>query len=239
MNAGEFNPGDVNGQSMATNGEPRRSLRHALPPFVLLGLAAAAGAAELDVSVVDAGGKPVDRVVVYAKPSAPVALRAPAPTAVMDQANNEFVPHVLVIQTGTSVLFPNSDTVSHHVYSFSAPKTFELALYKGNAHPPLVFDEPGVVVLGCNIHDGMLGYIRVVDTPYFTSTDARGNAVLADLPPGAYTVYAWTPRLRDGDLPDGIAVDLRGDRATTSFRLEGKLAPDHDHGGSGLSWQRY
>lgn len=224
---------------MATSGELRPKLRHALATFAWLGLAAAATAAELDVSVVDAGGKPVGRVAVYAMPSTPAPLPAAAPPAVMDQANNEFVPHVLVIQTGTAVLFPNSDTVSHHVYSFSAPKTFELALYKGNAHPPLVFDKPGIVVLGCNIHDGMLGYIRVVDTPYFTTTDASGHAVLADLPPGAYTVHAWTPRLRDADLPDGVAVELRGDRAAASFRLEGKLAPEHDHGGSGLSWQRY
>ncbi len=79
--------------------------------------------------------------------------------------------------------------MSHHVYSFSEAKTFELALYKGNAHPPLVFDRPGVVVLGCNIHDSMLGYILVVDTPHFASTDAAG-ALSLDEPAGRRLLLA-------------------------------------------------
>ena len=89
----------------------------------------------------------------------------------MDQAKNAFVPICWSCRPGTSVLFPNNDAVSHQVYSFSEAKTFELGLYKGNVYPPLQFDKPGVVVLGCNIHDGMLGYIVVVDTPYFALTD--------------------------------------------------------------------
>ena len=114
----------------------------------------------------------------------------------MDQQRLQFVPHLLVVQSGTSVTFPNSDDVSHHVYSFSEGNKFELPLYKGNVYPPKVFENAGVVVLGCNIHDGMLGYIVVVDTPHFAQTNARGVALLEDIPSGDYSVSAWTPRVR-------------------------------------------
>ena len=139
-------------------------------------------AGTLHVKVVDDRGEPVERVAVYAVASDPCAPRRragyddAAARATMDQAHNAFVPHMLIVQAGTSVLFPNSDIVSHHVYSFSPTKTFELPLYKGNAHPPLLFEKPGLVVLGCNIHDSMLGYILVVDTPHFALTDAQRRA---------------------------------------------------------------
>ena len=223
---------------MITRGELRPK-KHVPTCLILLVLAGRSGAAGLDVSVVDDDGRPVQRVTIHAVPSVAAPRPASAPTAVMDQANNAFVPHVLVVQTGTAVLFPNSDTVSHHVYSFSDAKPFELPLYKGNVHPPLVFDKPGIVVLGCNIHDGMLGYIRVVDTPYFATTDASGVAKLDGLPAGKYTVYAWTPRLRPADAPAGVAVELHDERQDVAFLMAGKLLPEHDHGGSGLTWQRY
>ena len=157
----------------------------------------------------------------------------------MDQANNAFVPHVLVIQTGTQVLFPNSDSVSHHVYSFSEAKSFELGLYKGNAYPPVSFDRPGIVVLGCNIHDGMLGYIVVVDTPYFALTDERGTARLPSVAAGDYVVDVWTPRARPAGLPAGVRLSVGEQPAQTTFTLRGKLAQDHDHAGAGLQWNRY
>jgi hypothetical protein len=158
----------------------------------------------------------------------------------MDQADNAFVPHVLIVQAGTSVLFPNNDVVSHHVYSFSDAKAFELALYKGNAHPPLTFEEPGLVVLGCNIHDGMLGYILVVDTPHHSLTDRHGALALESLPPGDYALHVWTPRLKPDDMPAdaAITVGAAGDQ-TRVYRLPGKLLPDHDHAGSSLTWERY
>ena len=191
--------------------------------------------------MVDERGAPIALAAVYAVadgapgPSAPATSR----TAVMDQSHNAFVPHILVVQTGTLVDFPNNDTVSHHVYSFSDPKTFELALYKGNAHPPLVFDKPGLVVLGCNIHDEMLGYIFVVDTPYFALTDNAGKARLAALPGGNYSVHVWTPRARPADLPTAAPVAIDGAPRELAFQVKGKLLPEHDHGGSGLTWQRY
>jgi plastocyanin len=213
--------------------------------LLALGVVGACHAASLEVTVTDERGQGVERVAVYATPmSASVSERTVAhrerPPAVMDQHDNQFVPHILVVEAGTEVLFPNSDSVSHHVYSFSPAKTFELGLYKGNVHPPMKFDEPGVVVLGCNIHDSMLGYIFVAPTPYFALTDERGVAVIEDLPRGEYTVESWTPRARPAGLPMPQPLSINADSATRlALRLSGRLAPDHDHGASSLSWERY
>ncbi len=121
---------------------------------------------------------------------------APA-TAVMDQRNRTFVPRVLVVGVGTSVEFPNNDTVSHQVYSFSPAKKFQLPLYKGTHHPPITFDREGLVVLGCNIHDDMAGYIYVTASPFFGTTDASGVLQLRDLPAGDYRVTLWSPLIAD------------------------------------------
>lgn len=119
---------------------------------------------------------------------------APGAQAVMDQVKRQFHPHVLAIQQGTLVSFPNSDDILHHVYSFSTPKPFELELYHGKASQPILFDKPGVVVLGCNIHDQMLGYIYVSASPWLAVSDAQGNAELAGVPAGRYQVTLWHPR---------------------------------------------
>src|SRR4051812_569059 len=209
--------------------------------ILALSLGASAQAGSLRVTVVDEHG-PVAHVAVYAMPSTPAAPAASTASSIMDQAHNAFVPHVLIVQTGTSVLFPNNDVVSHHVYSFSEPKTFELPLYKGNAHPPLVFDRPGVVVLGCNIHDSMLGYILVVDTPHFASTDAQGSISLDGLPADEYSLYVWTPRLRPNDMPPPQTIKIAADGTqTVSIKLAGKLQPDfYDRERvSSLPWERY
>jgi plastocyanin len=209
--------------------------------ILALSLGAPAHAGTLRVTVVDEHG-PVARVAVYVVPSKLPAAPASAPNATMDQAHSAFVPHILIVQTGTSVLFPNNDVVSHHVYSFSEPKTFELPLYKGNAHPPLVFDRAGVVVLGCNIHDSMLGYILVVDTPHFASTDAQGSISLDGLPADEYSLHVWTPRLRPNDMPAPQTIKLTADGTQiVSIKLAGKLAPDfYDRERvSSLPWERY
>ena len=95
--------------------------------------------------------------------SLPVAAQG----AEMAQKGKQFDPTVLVVPVGTSVGFPNRDTVRHHVYSFSPVKTFELKLYSGVPANPVVFDKIGIAVLGCNIHDAMTAWVVVVDTPYF------------------------------------------------------------------------
>lgn len=196
-------------------------------------------AATLEVSVVDEQGKPIANVAVYASaPNEPVK-REGRPVAIMDQQNHRFVPHVLVVQAGTEVTFPNSDTVSHHVYSFSPTKPFELPLYKGDVHPPVTFEKAGIVVVGCNIHDSMLGYIRVVDTPRFAVTNEQGVALLDGMPSGDYVVEAWTPRVRPAELPAAQHVAVGSSDVAAEFRITGRLAPAHQHGSSSLTWDRY
>lgn len=158
-----------------------------------------ASAADLKVHVKDGTGKPVADAVVYVSPRGGVAATAPLrEPVVMDQRDNEFVPYVLPVQVGTSVQFPNSDNIRHHVYSFSQAKIFELSLYKGTPAGPVTFDKPGAVALGCNIHDWMIGYVYVLETPYFEKTANNGEARLTALPAGAVEVRVWHPRLRDG-----------------------------------------
>jgi hypothetical protein len=114
----------------------------------------------------------------------------------MDQVNKEFVPAVLPVVVGTPVSFPNRDNIRHHVYSFSSAKRFELPLYIGTPAAPVIFDKPGSVVLGCNIHDWMVGHVYVLTTPYFAKTDAEGRARVADVAPGAWEARVWHPRLK-------------------------------------------
>jgi plastocyanin len=135
--------------------------------------------------------------------------RATAPasaTANMAQKGRAFQPTLLVVQTGTSVLFPNFDTVRHHVYSFSPIKKFEIKLYAGTPAAPVVFDKAGTATLGCNIHDQMLSYIHVVDTPYFGVTGADGQVNL-DVPAGEHRVQIWWPAL--GEANPGVEQTLK------------------------------
>ena len=118
---------------------------------------------------------------VIAEPTVGGLKPAQGQKAIMDQRKLMFVPDVLVVQTGTAVDFPNSDQVRHQVYSFSGAKTFELALYAGRAHAPVVFDRSGLVTLGCNIHDSMVGYIWVTDSPWSDAAarTARCNCTIS------------------------------------------------------------
>jgi len=159
--------------------------------------AAAAPSPALRVSVVDQDGKPVRDAVVYSVDAAATAAQAPA-DAVMDQVALDLKPRVLVVRAGARVRFPNNDQVRHQLYSFSKAKRFELPLYKGQDAPPVVFDTPGVVKIGCNIHDWMLGYVVVVPNDDFAVTDASGSARLPRPASGSVTV--WSERLR-GEAP--------------------------------------
>jgi plastocyanin len=153
------------------------------------------------------------------------ARRPPSLHAVMDQVDRAFVPDLLVIPVGSTVEFPNSDTVSHQIYSFSPAKRFQLPLYRGKPYPPVHFDQPGVVTLGCNIHDEMLAYLLVTDAPWYGRTDTSG-AWSAEVPHGRYRVTLWHPRLRDsgGDLERELTVG-DGDRADLTLQLSKPLQP--------------
>lgn len=151
---------------------------------------------QISVSVSTELSEKVGNVVVYFTPKNPQQSKIPNEIAIMDQVNTQFLPHILAVQKDTQVRFPNSDSIKHHVYSFSPAKTFELQLYKELQADPLLFSTPGSVELGCNIHDWMLGYIFVVDTPYFGQTDVEGNLTI-DLPDGEYQLDVWHPRIQD------------------------------------------
>ncbi|WP_171013507.1 methylamine utilization protein [Chitinivorax sp. B] len=150
-------------------------------------------ASTLSITVNDQSGKPLEHAVVtLSQPNQSPALKPGKAT--IDQIDKEFVPFVSVISTGTSVSFPNKDNTRHHVYSFSGTKKFELKLYSGTPSQPVIFDKPGIVVLGCNIHDWMLAYVYVTDDPYFTSTGNNGLAKFDTLPSGDWQVRIWHPR---------------------------------------------
>jgi plastocyanin len=186
-----------------------------LAAFVLLAGARHAGAATtLLVEVRDARGAPVADAVVYAVPDAKKPPPPPSRHAVLDQKNRMFVPHVLPIQTGTAVTFPNSDNVRHQVYSFSPAKKFQLPLYAGTPAAPVVFDKPGVVTVGCNIHDQMSAYLVVVDTPYFALA-AGGRAELPGLPEGKYDVWVWRPGMRNPPPAEPVSVGADEQKSLT------------------------
>jgi plastocyanin len=192
-------------------------------------------AATLVINVQSADGRPLSGAVVTVRPLDGQA-RHPAPVrAVMDQVNRAFEPDLLVIPVGSTVEFPNSDSVSHQIYSFSQPKRFQLPLYRGKPYPPVHFDQPGVVTLGCNIHDEMLAYLLVTDAPWSGRTDSVG-AWTVDLPRGRYRVALWHPRLRDSeaDLERELTVG-ETDRADLTLRLSKPLQPA-PLGGRPHSW---
>ena len=174
--------------------------------MLLLTVAGPAAAATLEVVMQQADGSPVADAVVTLQ--GPVGAPAGPLKAEMDQRGQRFAPHVLAVHTGTQVRFPNSDNIRHQVYSFSSAKRFELRLYEGTPTAPLLFDKPGVVVLGCNIHDWMLGYIYVTDDPRFGVSDAQGRVRLEQLPPGNYRATLWHPQLADMQPLDGGTLQV-------------------------------
>lgn len=157
-------------------------------------------AAELEIIVEDQNKQFLENAVIAlhtVNQSVSTVENATSPIAIMDQKNKAYDPYVLAIKVGTNVSFPNSDDTRHHVYSFSKPKPFQLPLYQGKSAAPVLFDKPGVVVLGCNIHDSMLAYIYITDSPYFGKTDSKGTMRLKDIPTGEYVVKAWHPKTVD------------------------------------------
>lgn len=170
--------------------------------------AASALAAPLEVTVADAQGRPLAEAVVFLESPAARAASRPLPAAEIVQQNRRFVPEVSVVTVGTAVAFPNRDTVRHHVFSFSPTKRFEIKLYVGSPAAPVVFDRPGISVLGCNIHDEMAAWVVIVETPWYARTDAQGRARLPDVPAGAYQLRTWHPGFVIGSpaLQQGVMV---------------------------------
>lgn len=190
------------------------SSRRIFAGLAVLALAANVARAQNEIvaTVVDDKGKLVADAVVVAAPADGAARVAARRDAVIDQVDKEFAPKVSAILVGTPVIFPNHDNIRHQLYSFSAPKRFELPLYANVQAQPVVFGTPGVVVLGCNIHDRMVGYVYVSESPYFAKTKADGKAVIADLPAKSYVVRVWHPQLEGGEAATQRSVDLTHSR---------------------------
>lgn len=192
--------------------------------IILAPVAAIAG--DINLTVRDASGKPVRDAVISVYPAAglpagPIRFAWPY---VMAQQNIQFDPAVLVVPVGAEVSFPNRDKVRHHVYSFSPRNKFELKLYGRGAAPSVAFKTVGAAAIGCNIHDAMVAFVRVVDTPYAVKTDASGAASIRGLPGGAARVVLWHPSLKaaknevtlqaaipaSGGVALAPTIDLRG-----------------------------
>jgi hypothetical protein len=175
-------------------------------------------AGEVAVIVTDNFNAPLANAVVYAEP---IGKTVPKPTSsgMVEQKNKQFIPLVTVVQSGSNINFPNRDLVRHHVYSFSPAKTFELKLYSGIPANPVLFDKAGTVVLGCNIHDTMLAYIHIVDTPYFAKTDDNGKVKLNDLPAGQYQLKVWYYATTKENLITEQNLNIKGSESA-NFKLE-------------------
>ena len=202
---------------------PIRRPRAPLRVACLCWLGATATAGDFTVTASQRNQRPLSGAVITLESQAADAAPAPAQQAVMDQVDMTFVPDVLVIPVASRVQFPNSDVISHQVYSFSGAKPFQLPLYRGKPYPPVVFDQPGVVTLGCNIHDNMLGYIFVTAAPFFGRTDANGEWQGRDLPVGRFRVRVWHPLLNESQELER-SVDV-GEHGSVEFRLAKPLRP--------------
>ena len=148
-----------------------------------------------NVSVTDVEGTPLENAVVevYFEKAMPSEVQ----TNNIIQRDATFNPHVTTVPTGSYVAFPNEDTTRHHVFSFSPAKTFDLELFLSETPPPVHFEQAGVVVLGCNIHDQMQAFIVVSDAPYAALTNSTGTLELPELPEGRHRMRIWHSRVDD------------------------------------------
>ncbi|MBI4695850.1 MAG: hypothetical protein HY749_17730 [Gammaproteobacteria bacterium] len=192
-------------------------MRTELRAVLLALLPAVAQAGSLELTVRGDHAPLADAVVVAVPLDAPAPAPVPGELAI-DQIDKEFVSRVTIVPLGSRVKFPNHDQIRHQVYSFSPAKRFELPLYAGTPANPIEFDMPGVVALGCNIHDWMLGYVYVAPTPWFAKSGNDGRARIDGVPAGRYRLQIWHPRLvgatettREvtvGDGPANEAIEL-------------------------------
>jgi plastocyanin len=211
----------------------------------VLGLVFAAGpahaqTAEIAATISDQQGRPVvDAVLVAVPVDGNMRSRERSRAGSINQVDKEFLPRVTIVPVGASVTFPNHDDVRHQVYSFSPAKRFELPLYAGVPAQPIIFDKPGVVVLGCNIHDWMVGYVYVSESPFFAKTGKDGKAVLTELPLRAYVVRVGHPQLEMSEEATHKTIDVSRDRRieagwTVKLKQEVRVrrAPTADRGGT-------
>jgi plastocyanin len=151
---------------------------------------------------------------------------APARNKVMNQVNKTFVPRVLAVTVGTKVDFRNQDGIFHNVFSLSRPSEFDAGLYKGGESYQKTFGTPGPVQILCNIHASMIGYVVVVDTPYYGQSDEAGSFAIRGVPPGEYVLEAWHESASTlarakvavgAEGARGVQVKIGGDKKRPNF----------------------
>ena len=166
------------------------------------------------------GIKSAENIAVYVDAIADKKFEAPKEHAVIDQRKMTFIPHVTVVQQGTTVDFLNSDPVGHNVYwpSISGNKklSHNMGTWPKGEKKPFQFNDLGVASLLCNVHPEMSGYAVVVPTPYFAVTDKDGNFEIKNIPAGKYTLKTWS---EDGK-PSTQAVDVSGATATVELTVK-------------------
>jgi len=207
-----------------------RTFNCSIVSVLMMIISFASQAKNTHIQVIDVDKAPLSNIVVYVEPenksAAPKGILPNSSTATMDQVNRQFKPHILVVNKHTKIDFPNSDNIKHHVYSFSPAKTFEIKLYSDEQSTPILFNDVGEVTMGCNIHDWMLGYVYIVDTPWFGKTDKLGN-IKFDLPDGKYTLKIWHPLLQDLDQSFTQEIDISSDVKLT-INLKETMKPKHE-----------
>ena len=175
---------------------------------ILLCICHPAFSLELNVSVLDQDSNAVeDAVITVSGNTASNKIPNKSKDYIIDQIDKTFVPGIITIPVGSRVNFPNKDNIRHHVYSFSEAKKFELPLYEGTPANPVSFDKPGIVVLGCNIHDWMRGYIFITDAAQFLQTGKSGQVEFSQLDKGTYKIQVWHPEL-ESDYPVTETIKL-------------------------------
>jgi plastocyanin len=188
--------------------------------LLLLFCAVQASAAPLTVRVVDSKGRPVRDAVVTLRPNGSSARPSATGSYSVSQKDMQFHPFVLVVPVGAKVSFPNLDPTRHHVYSFSPAKKFELKLFAKDQSRSVIFDKPGVVALGCNIHDAMTAYIMVADSRWTAKTGSNGTVHFADAPTSPARVSVWHPYLRAKAnlVEQGLSAGSRNATFTVALR---------------------
>lgn len=207
-------------------GQPRWI--YALLLLALMGMMPLAKAqSRLQIVVKDSLGAPVADAAVMLLPVSGTTLpaRLIRRDVAIHQIDREFVPRVSIVALGSRVSFPNIDVVQHSVYSFSKAKSFEIPIYAGESPQIITLDKAGVVILGCNIHDWMVGYIVVADAPIAELTKAEGTVTVPDLPRGNYTARVWHPKLKGGEITEPFTIEETAQQLEIKLNLQPVRAP--------------
>lgn len=197
-----------------------------------------ADATNFTAEVVDQDGHPVVNAVVSLVPESksaiPAAATRLATEKTIDQRNETFLPLVTIVPKGGHIIFVNNDQTTHQIYSFSTVKQFEITLARGEKSPGVAFDNSGIAALGCNIHDHMIAYAFVAESPWTALTGADGGAAIADVPAGNYQAQIWHPKFPPGREPPSLRAVISGEttRLTVNVKLPYAATASRGHAGS-------